>query len=123
MTTRSKSGIAKPKLVLSLNITTKSPLPKGHNHALQDPKWNPAMTDESGAMIKTKSWNLVPRPPKVNIVHSMWLFKHKYDANGALMRHKERLVANGKSQEQGVDYDETFSPVVKPATIRAVLDV
>jgi len=42
------------------------------------------MTDEYDAMTKTKSWNLVPRPPQVNIVRSMWLFRHKYDADGVL---------------------------------------
>ncbi|XP_021768142.1 uncharacterized protein LOC110732499 [Chenopodium quinoa] len=53
----------------------------------------------------------------------MWLFKHKYRENGDLERHKERLVVNGKSQQVGVDCDETFSPVVKPATIRIVLSI
>ncbi|CAL9218493.1 unnamed protein product [Arabidopsis halleri] len=121
--TRSKSGISKPKQILSLLAKTKSPIPRSHIHALSDPNWNPAMTDEHGAMIKTKTWDLVPRPPNVNIVRSMWLFKHKYDADGILSRHKARLVANGKSQEEGVDFTETFSPVVKPATIRTVLNV
>ena len=84
MNTRSKSGITKPKKVLSLVTTAKAPLPKSHNQALLDPNWNPAMTDEYDAMTKTKSWNLVPRPPQVNIVRSMWLFRHKYDADGVL---------------------------------------
>lgn len=123
MTTRSQKGIIKTKQILSLLTTTKPPLPKGHNQALSDPNWNPSMTDEIDTMLKTKTWTLVPRPPNVNIVRSMWLFKHKYDADGILTRHKARLVANGKSQEHGVDFTETFSPVVKPATIRAVLDV
>lgn len=50
-------------------------------------------------------------------------FKHKFDADGALTRNKARLIANGKSQEPGVDFTETFSPVVKPATIRNVLNI
>ncbi|GJU47692.1 ribonuclease H-like domain-containing protein [Tanacetum coccineum] len=66
---------------------------------------------------------LVPRPPNVNIVCSMWLYKHKYNADGSLNRYKARLVANGRSQQQGIDCDETFSPVVKPATIRTVLSL
>lgn len=57
----------------------------------------------------------------VNIVNCMWLFRHKYKFNGDLERHKARLVCDDKSQEVGVDYDETFSPVVKPTTIRTVL--
>ncbi|GKC00803.1 ribonuclease H-like domain-containing protein, partial [Tanacetum coccineum] len=61
-----------------------------------------------------------PRPKlsNVNLVRSMWLFKHKFHADGTLSRNKARLVANGSSQQPGVDFDETFSPVVKPATIR-----
>jgi len=53
----------------------------------------------------------------------MWLFKHKYRANGDLERYKAQLVVNGKSQQVGVDCNETFSPVVKPATIRVVLSL
>ncbi|GJV56457.1 ribonuclease H-like domain-containing protein [Tanacetum coccineum] len=57
------------------------------------------------------------------MVRSMWLFKHKFHANGTLSRYKARLVSNGSSQQLGVDFDETFSPVVKPATIRTVLSL
>ena len=51
----------------------------------------------------------------------MWLFRHKFDADGKLSRYKARLVANGKSKQLGIDCDETFSPVIKPASVRAVL--
>ncbi|GJU62261.1 ribonuclease H-like domain-containing protein [Tanacetum coccineum] len=57
------------------------------------------------------------------MVRSMWLFKRKFNADGSLNRYKARLVANGHSQQQGIDCDETFSPVVKPATIRTVLSL
>ncbi|XP_021747892.1 uncharacterized protein LOC110713750 [Chenopodium quinoa] len=81
------------------------------------------MHDEFDALIKTGTWDLVPRPTGVNIVNCMWLFKHKYKSNGDLERHKSRLVCDGRSQEVGMDYDETFSPVVNPATIRTVLSL
>ncbi|GJS87134.1 ribonuclease H-like domain-containing protein [Tanacetum coccineum] len=81
------------------------------------------MCDEYKALIDNNTWVLVPRPPNVNIVRSMWLYKHKYNANGSLNWYKARLVANGHSQQQGIDCDETFSPVVKPATIRTVLSL
>ncbi|GKD65132.1 ribonuclease H-like domain-containing protein [Tanacetum coccineum] len=57
------------------------------------------------------------------MVRSMWLFKHKFHADGTLSRYKARLVANGNSQQLGADFDETFSPVVKPATISTVLSL
>ncbi|GJV93964.1 ribonuclease H-like domain-containing protein [Tanacetum coccineum] len=81
------------------------------------------MYDEYNPLVKNSTWLLVPRPADVNMVRSMWLFKHKFHADGTLSRYKARLVANGSSQQLGVDFDETFSPVVKPATIRTVLSL
>nr|GFC22343.1 ribonuclease H-like domain-containing protein [Tanacetum cinerariifolium] len=74
-------------------------------------------------LIKNGTWILVPKPAGVNMVRSMWLFKHKFHAKGTLSRYKARLVANGSSQQQSIDVDDTFSPVVKPATIRTVLSL
>lgn len=121
MTTRSKHGISKQKQIFSLHTQTKSPLPKSYLKALDDPNWNPSMNVEYDAIIKSDTYDLVPRPPNANVIVSMWLHKHKYNADGSFKKHKSRLVANGKSQENGIDYDETFSPVVKPATIRTLL--
>nr|GEW49813.1 ribonuclease H-like domain-containing protein [Tanacetum cinerariifolium] len=73
------------------------------------------MRDEYTALIKNKTWTLVPRPSDTNIVRCMWLFRHKYMADGTLSRYKARLVANGSTQLEGVDVDETFSSVVKLA--------
>ncbi|GJY73247.1 ribonuclease H-like domain-containing protein [Tanacetum coccineum] len=88
-----------------------------------DPNWCNAMYDEYNALVKNGTWILVPRPSDVNLVRSMWLFKHKFHADGTLSHYKARLVANGSNQQHGVDFDETFSPVVKPATIRTVLSL
>nr|GFB81708.1 ribonuclease H-like domain-containing protein [Tanacetum cinerariifolium] len=81
------------------------------------------MLDEYNALIKNKTWILVPRPHNVNIVRCLWLFRHKHNADGSLNRYKARLVANGSSQLAGIDVDETFTPVVKPATIRTGTDI
>ncbi|GJY93874.1 ribonuclease H-like domain-containing protein, partial [Tanacetum coccineum] len=81
------------------------------------------MRDEYNALIKNSTWTLVPRPSNVNVVRCMWLFCHKYLADGTLSRYKARLVANGSTQLEGVDVDETFSLVVKPGTIRTVLSL
>ncbi|GKF02232.1 ribonuclease H-like domain-containing protein, partial [Tanacetum coccineum] len=64
-----------------------------------------------------------PLTPNVNVVRSIWIFRHKFNADGSLSRCKARLVANGRNQQQGIDCDETFSPVVKPATIRIILSL
>ncbi|GKC41301.1 ribonuclease H-like domain-containing protein [Tanacetum coccineum] len=123
MVTRSRAGVTKPNPKYHCHVSTISPIPKSYNAAFTDPNWQSAMLDEYNALIKNRTWTLVPRPPNTNIVRSMWLFKHKYFAYGSVSRYKARLVANGHSQQIGVDCDETFSPVVKPATIRTVLSL
>ena len=127
MATRSMHGIFKPKrpfnLAASVSQLTPSPLPKNPKLALSDPNWKSAMQDEYDALIKNKTWVLVPRPSNVNIIRSMWIFRHKMKSDGSFERHKARLVGDGRSQKAGVDCDETFSPVVKPATIRSVLSI
>ncbi|GJR92956.1 ribonuclease H-like domain-containing protein [Tanacetum coccineum] len=123
LVTRAKAGIFKPLECMNCHVTTTSPLPRSHVHALQDPNWKEAMLDEYNALITNRTWVLVPRPANVNVVRLMWLFKHKFHADGSLSRYKARLVANGRNQQQGINCDETFSPVVKPATIRTVLNL
>ncbi|WVZ55007.1 hypothetical protein U9M48_005726 [Paspalum notatum var. saurae] len=68
------------------------------------------------ALCCNNTWQLVPRPPGTNVVTGKWIFKHKFHADGSLTRHKARWV-------HGIDYDETFSPVVKPATIQVILSI
>ena len=81
------------------------------------------MNEEYRALISNGTWVLISRPPEANVVRSMWLFRHKFHTDGTLARYKARLVANGSSQQQGIDCEETFCPVVKPATIRTVLSL
>nr|GEV77982.1 hypothetical protein [Tanacetum cinerariifolium] len=81
------------------------------------------MYDEYNALVKNGTWLLVQRPVGINVVCSMWLFKHKFYADGTLSRYKALLISNGSSQQLGVDFDETFSAVVKPTTIRTVLSL
>jgi hypothetical protein len=81
------------------------------------------MSVEYNALLANDTWRLVSRPPGANIVIGKWLFKHKFHSDGTLARHKAHWVVRGFSQQVGVDYDETFSPVVKPAMIRTVLSI
>ncbi|GJU99177.1 ribonuclease H-like domain-containing protein, partial [Tanacetum coccineum] len=96
---------------------------KSEIKSFQYPNWCNAMYDEYNALVKNGTWILVPRPSNVNLVPSMWLFKHKFHANGTLSRYKACLVANGSNQQHGVDFDGTFSPVIQSATIRTVLSL
>jgi hypothetical protein len=100
-----------------------SPLPGSTRVTLADANWRAAMTDEYKALVDNGTWCLVPRPPHANIISGKWVFKHKYRADGSLARHKARWVIRGFSQRHGIDYDETFSPIVKPPTIRVVLSI
>ncbi|CAA7017267.1 unnamed protein product [Microthlaspi erraticum] len=70
-----------------------------------------------------RTFSLVPRPPNKNVVGCKWLYTNKYLSSGLHHRHKARLVAKGYNQQLGRDYTDTFSPVIKSTTIRAVLDV
>jgi hypothetical protein len=65
----------------------------------------------------------VPHPPGANVVTDKWLFRHKLTSDGSLNHYKARWVLRGFTQRPRVDYDETFSPVVKFATVHAVLSL
>ena len=81
------------------------------------------MRDEFDALIRNDTWSLVPCPAGVNVVTGKWIFRHKLNPDGSLARYKARWVLRGFTQQEGVDYGETFSPVVKPSTVRVVLSI
>jgi hypothetical protein len=79
------------------------------------------MEEEYDALITNNTWDLVPRPVGSNIVTEKWIFKNKFNSDGTLEWYKARWVLRGFTQRPHVDYDETFSPVVKPVTVLMVL--
>ncbi|GKF49755.1 ribonuclease H-like domain-containing protein [Tanacetum coccineum] len=123
MVTRFRVGTNRPVERLTLHVSSVSHVPRSYREAFNDVNWHSAMRDEYNALIKNSTWTLVPRPPDVNLVRCMWLFRHKYLADGTLSCYKARLAANGSTQLEGVDIDETFSPVVKPGTIHTVFSL
>ncbi|GJX52458.1 ribonuclease H-like domain-containing protein [Tanacetum coccineum] len=103
MITCAKAGIFKSLERMNCHVTTTSSLPRSHVHALRDPNWKEVMLDEYNALITNGTWVLVSRPANINVVRSMWIFKHKFNADGSSNRYKASLVVNGRSQQQGSD--------------------
>jgi hypothetical protein len=96
--------------------------PTSVDEALSDRRWVAAMDNEFQALQKNKTWHLVPPPKGKNIIDCKWVYKIK-KADGTIDKYKARLVAKGFKQRYGIDYEDTFSPVVKAATIRLVLSI
>ncbi|KAM1547885.1 hypothetical protein ACFX1Z_009145 [Malus domestica] len=122
MQTRSKSGIFKKKALIApfhsdSTVDFTQTEPTTYKTALKVPVWFDVMKEEIEALHSQNTWALVNLPSQKHLVGCKWVFKIKRNADGTIARHKARLVAKGFSQEQGLDYGKTFSPVVKPTTL------
>nr|GFB61555.1 retrovirus-related Pol polyprotein from transposon TNT 1-94 [Tanacetum cinerariifolium] len=89
--------------------------------ALKDADWVSAMQEELDQFARLKVWRLVPRPEGKSVIKTKWIFKNKKDESSLVIRNKARLVAVGYSQQEGIDYDETFAPVARIEAIRLFL--
>ena len=89
--------------------------------ALQDESWVETMHDELLQFQKNDVWTLVPRLEGEHIIGTKWIFRNRIDEEGNVIRNKARLVAQGYSQIEGVEYDETFAPTARMESIRILL--
>ncbi|GJS43031.1 putative ribonuclease H-like domain-containing protein [Tanacetum coccineum] len=95
--------------------------PKKVIHALKDPSWIEAMQEELLQFKLQEVWTLVDLPNGKRAIGSKWVFRNKKDERGIVIRNKARLVAQGYTQEEGIDYDEVFAPVARIEAIRLFL--
>ncbi|KAM1609734.1 hypothetical protein FF1_021794 [Malus domestica] len=126
MQTRSKSGIIKHKAFLSTletsgEVDISLTEPATYKTAMKYVVWMNAMKEEIEALHSQGTWSFVPLPSQKNLVGCKWVFKIKKNVDGSVARHKARLVAKWFSQEERLNYGETFSHVVKLTTVRLVL--
>ncbi|CAJ2652309.1 unnamed protein product [Trifolium pratense] len=115
-TRRSKEAISNSCFISKME-------PKNVKEALTDEYWINAMQEELTQFKRSEVWDLVPRPDGINVIGTKWVYKNKTDENGDITRNKARLVAQGYTQIEGVDFDETFAPVACLESIRLFLAV
>ncbi|CAA7027663.1 unnamed protein product [Microthlaspi erraticum] len=97
--------------------------PKDIKIALEDEFWLEACQEKLNEFTRNELSDLVPKPHGVNDVVTKWIFKNKSNEDGNTTRNKARLVAQGYSQMEGINFDETFAPVTRLESIRLVLGI
>jgi hypothetical protein len=95
--------------------------PKKIDDALKDSDWVNAMHEELNNFARNQVWELVKRPKNYNVIGTKWVFRNKQDQDGMVVRNKERLVAKGYTQVEGLDFGETYAPVARLEAIRILL--
>ena len=117
--TRLQKGIRQPKKytdsTIRYGMLTSTGEPRNFKEAMVDKNWRQAMEEEYTALMKNKTWHLVPSNSSKNLIDCKWVYRIKKNADGTIDRYKARLVAKGFKQRYGIDYEDTFSPIVKAA--------
>jgi hypothetical protein len=95
--------------------------PRDVGHTLSYSSWVNAMHEELENFERYHIWTLVDPLRDVNVIRTKWIFKNKQGGDGEVVRNKARLVAQGYSQVEGLDFLETFAPVARLKAIRILL--
>ena len=132
MVTKRKAGIFKPKAYHALTISPSSQFfqvllalqePRGFKSAAKHPAWLSAMNAEIQALKKNDTWDLIPHPASHNVIGCHWIFKTELHADGFIERHKTRFMAKGFSRIHDLDFEDTFSPVVRPSIVWNIISI
>jgi hypothetical protein len=135
VTTRSKNHFSKPKHFT--DGTVKYPLPHAllaavnleiteptcYSIAIKDENCRQAMNCEFDALLNNQTWCLVSPNSAQNLIGCKWVFRLKRKADGSIERYKAWLIAKGFHGQPGIDYGETFSPIIKPTMVRLFLSI
>lgn len=104
-------------------VVTKHVEPTSFNQAKKFDEWIKAMNEELIALESNDTWSICSLPPGKHAIGCRWVYKVKLNADGTLERYKARLVAKGYTQQEGIDFVDTFSPVAKMNTIKTLVTV
>nr|GFA96694.1 putative ribonuclease H-like domain-containing protein [Tanacetum cinerariifolium] len=122
LTTRTHKDHPTSQIICDLSSTTQAKKePKRVHQALKDPSWIEAMQEELLQFKMQKVWILVDLPYGKRAIGTKWVYRNKKDERGIVIRNKARLVAQGHTQEEGIDYKEVFAPVDRIEAIRLFL--
>jgi hypothetical protein len=120
---KSSEGLVGDVALVSASVCVE---PTSYKAALVSPQsaeWQTAMQLEFDSLTSNQTWDLVPLPAGCRVVNIMWVYKAKTDAYGAVSQYKARFVAKGCSQREGIDYTETFSPIIRLASLRVFFSI
>jgi hypothetical protein len=97
--------------------------PITYEKAKDHKEWKNAMNEEYESIMKSETWELTKLPGNKVLIGCKWLYKTKFNVDGSVDKYKARIVANGYSQKEGIDYEDTFSHVAKLNTIRVMISL
>ncbi|KAJ9567614.1 LOW QUALITY PROTEIN: hypothetical protein OSB04_003580 [Centaurea solstitialis] len=121
MITRKQSkSLPNPHLSM-ISVFLSQTEPKKAYDAMKDPSWIEAMHEELLQFVLQHVWDLVDLPTGHRVIGTKWIFRNKTDERGIVIKNKARLVAQGYTQEEGIDYDDVFAPVARIEAIRLFL--